>query len=242
MGLNKNDGVQRIFFHFSRYYHLNMKLRPRTLLLPLVLLVALLSVFESQAQEDKRKLIQFSGVLLTADSLESVPFANILIKNSRRGTISDYFGYFSFVAEPHDTIVFSYIGFKDSEFIIPDTLYSKNYSLIQMMSVDTILLQEAVIYPWPTKEQFRQAFLDLRLPEDDKQIAMRNLELTEMRERAEMMGMDGSENFKFAMQQNAARLYYAGQLPPNNLLNPLAWARFIKAWKNGDFKRKDKKK
>lgn len=242
MGLNKNDGVQRIFFHFLRYYHLNMKLRPRNLFLPLVLLVALLSVFESQAQEDKRKLIQFSGVLLTADSLESVPFANILIKNSRRGTISDYFGYFSFVAEPHDTIVFSYIGFKDSEFIIPDTLYSKNYSLIQMMSVDTILLQEAVIYPWPTKEQFRQAFLDLRLPEDDKQIAMRNLELTEMRERAEMMGMDGSENFKFAMQQNAARLYYAGQLPPNNLLNPLAWARFIKAWKNGDFKRKDKKK
>ncbi len=193
------------------------------------------------AQEQKKVLIQFSGVLLTADSLESVPFANIIIKNSHRGTISDYFGYFSFVAEPHDTIVFSYVGFKDSEFVIPDTLKNKNYSLIQMMSVDTFLLQEAVIYPWPTKEQFRQAFLDLRLPEDDKQIAMRNLERADMRDRMEIMGMDGSENFKFAMQQNAARLYYAGQLPPNNLLNPLAWARFIKAWKNGDFKRKKKK-
>lgn len=193
------------------------------------------------AQEQKDVLIQFSGVLLTADSLESVPFANIIIKNSHRGTISDYFGYFSFVAEPQDTIVFSYVGFKDSEFVIPDTLKSKNYSLIQMMSADTFLLQEAVIYPWPTKEQFRQAFLDLRLPEDDKQIAMRNLERADMRDRMEMMGMDGSENFKFAMQQNSARLYYAGQLPPNNLLNPLAWARFIKAWKNGDFKRKKKK-
>lgn len=191
--------------------------------------------------QEKGKLIQFSGVLLTADSLEAVPFANIIVKNSRRGTISDYFGYFSFVAEPKDTIVFSYIGFKDSEFVIPDTLHSNNYSLIQMMSVDTFLLQEAVIYPWPTKEQFRQAFLDLRLPEDDKQIAMRNLERADLRERAEMMGMDGSENFKFAMQQHAARLYHAGQLPPNNLLNPLAWAKFIKAWRDGDFKRKKDK-
>lgn len=212
----------------------------------LVTLLFLLIACEAGAQEtekekEQRKLIQFSGVLLTADSLEAVPFANIIVKNSRRGTISDYFGYFSFVAEPYDTIIFSYVGFKDSEFVIPDTLHNRNYSLIQMMSVDTFLLQEAVIYPWPTKEQFRQAFLDLRLPEDDKQIAMRNLEWFEMRERADAMGMDGSENFKFAMQQHAARLYYAGQLPPNNLLNPLAWARFIKAWKNGEFKKREKK-
>lgn len=202
--------------------------------------VLLIGGVGSVKAQDKQ-LIQFSGVLLTADSLEAIPFANIIVKNSRRGTISDYFGYFSFVAEPNDTIVFTYLGFKDSEFVIPDTLHNKNYSLIQMMSVDTFLLQEAVIYPWPTKEQFRQAFLDLRLPEDDKQIAMRNLERADLRERLEMMGMDGSENFKYAMQQNAARLYYAGQLPPNNLLNPLAWARFIKAWRNGDFKRKDRK-
>jgi hypothetical protein len=212
----------------------------------LVTLLVLLFAGETNAQEterekEQRKLIQFSGVLLTADSLEAVPFANIIVKNSRRGTISDYFGYFSFVAEPYDTIIFSYVGFKDSEFVIPDTLHSRNYSLIQMMSIDTFLLQEAVIYPWPTKEQFRQAFLDLRLPEDDKQIAMRNLEWFEMRERADAMGMDGSENFKFAMQQHAGRLYYAGQLPPNNLLNPLAWARFIKAWKNGEFKKREKK-
>ena len=221
---------------------------PSTILRFLLLtMTALTTLNTAQAQERKdlpsqdRHLIQFSGVLLTAEKLDPIPFANIIVKNSRRGTISDYFGYFSFVAEPRDTIVFTYIGFKDSEFVIPDTLHSKNYSLIQMMSVDTFLLQEAVVYPWPTKEQFRQAFLDLRLPEDDKQIAQRNLEWFEMRERADAMGMDGSENFKYAMQQNAARLYYAGQLPPNNLLNPLAWARFIKAWRNGDFKRKDKK-
>ena len=194
--------------------------------------------FETEAQTKNDSLLQFSGVLLTRDSLVAVPFANILIKGSKRGTISDYFGYLTFVAERGDTIQFSYIGFKDALFVVPDSLDKRNYSLIQMMDSDTITLQEAVIYPWPTKEQFREAFLDLRLPEDDKQRAQRNLARAEMKERMENMGMDGRENFTYAMQQRGAQLYYAGQLPPNNLLNPLAWAKFIKAWKNGDFKRK----
>lgn len=171
----------------------------------------------------------------------AVPFANIIIKDSHRGTISDYFGYYSFVAQLGDTIVFSYLGFKDAVFVIPDSLNRKHYSLIQMMDADTIVLQEAIIYPWPTKEQFRQAFLDLRLPEDDKQRAERNLARAEMKERMENMQADGSESYKIAMQQHGARLYYAGQLPPNNLLNPIAWVKFIKAWKNGDFKRKKKR-
>lgn len=207
----------------------------------LSLLLFLLFQGRATAQQQDEDLVQFSGVLLTSDSLMAVPFANIIIKDSHRGTISDYFGYFSFVAQRGDTIVFSSIGFKDAEFIIPDSLRSQQYSLIKMMDLDTVLLDEAVIYPWPTKEQFRQAFLDLRLPEDDKQRAERNLARAEMRERMMAMRADGSESFKIAMQTHSAQLYYAGQLPPNNLLNPLAWAKFIKAWKNGDFKRKNKR-
>lgn len=207
----------------------------------LALIAALLLMGQSTFGQSKRdSLIQFSGVLLTNDSLVAVPFANIIIKDSHRGTISDYFGYFSFVAHQGDTIQFSCVGFKDAIFVIPDSLRSKQYSLIQMMSIDTIVLQEAVIYPWPTKEQFRQAFLDLRLPEDDKTIAERNLARAELKERMEAMGMDGSENFTYAMQQRASQLYYAGQLPPNNLLNPIAWYKFIQAWRNGQFKRKKK--
>ena len=52
------------------------------------------------------------------------------------------------------------------------------------------------------------------------------------------MPMDGRMNQAYAMKQERSKLYYAGQLPPNNLLNPIAWAEFIRAWQNGDFKRK----
>lgn len=236
----KTDNVSHtIVQNLKRYRATDMQRTPFVLVL--VVVISGLFSMQTNAQTVNDSLLQFSGVLLTRDSLEAVPFANILIKGSNRGTMSDYFGYYSFVAHRGDTIQFSYVGFKDALFVIPDTLNRKNYSLIQMMDADTIVLQEAVIYPWPTKEQFREAFLNLRLPEDDKQRAERNLARAEMKERMEAMQADGSESFKVAMHQYGNQLYYAGQLPPNNLLNPIAWAKFIKAWKNGDFKRKKKR-
>ena len=84
--------------------------------------LALIALFASNAlaQEDEdvwggstehdslyyNGLVQFSGVVVSSDSLQPVPFANIFDKSTRRGTVSDYYGYFSFVAGFGDTIVF----------------------------------------------------------------------------------------------------------------------------------------
>jgi len=184
-------------------------------------------------------LLQLSGVVVTGDSLKPVPFVNVVIKHTYRGTYSDYYGFFSLVASRGDTIEFTSVGYKKGKFIIPDTLTENRYSLIEMLSKDTVLLQEAVIYPWPTREQFKQAFLELQLPADDYDRARHNIALAERKERNDPMPMDGSMNFRNAMLQQQGKLYYAGQLPPNNLLNPIAWSKFIRAWRNGEFKRKD---
>ena len=189
-----------------------------------------------------KALIQFSGIVVEGDSLKPVPFTSIIVKNTSRGTISDYFGYFSFVAQSSDTIVFSAIGYNSSRYIIPDTLTSNKYSLIQVLRTDTIYLKETVVYPWPTKEQFKSAFLALQLPEDDMARAEKNMARADMKERMNGISMDGSMNYRSTMQQYQSKLYYAGQMPPNNLLNPIAWAKFIQAWKNGDFKSKKNKK
>jgi len=207
----------------------------------LLLLASLVSANAVKAQE--KDLVQFSGVVVTADSLKPLPYVNVLIRNTWRGTVSDYFGFFSFVARMNDTIEFSSIGFKKSTFIIPDTLSTNHYSLIQMLQGDTIVLRETIIYPWPTKEQFKEAFMSLHIPDDDLDRARRNLQQAEMQVLYENMPMDGSMNYRNQMQQQQSKLYYAGgQMQPNNLLNPIAWAKFIEQWQNGDFKRKDKKK
>jgi hypothetical protein len=96
-----------------------------------------------------------------------------------------------------------------------------------------------VIYPWPTKEQFKEAFLSLQLDNDDDiEIARKNLDRYDLYVRAEAMPMDGSMNYRNYIDQTVSKLYYAGQTQPISVLNPFAWAQFIKAWQDGKFKRK----
>ena len=190
----------------------------------------------SYSQDEDSKLIQFSGMVVSGDSLRPVPFANIIIKNSRRGTMSDFYGFFSFVAQVNDTISFSSVGYKKAEYVIPDSLTTNRYSLIQMLIGDTVYLQESVIHPWPTREQFKDAFLNLNITDDNYAIALKNLERAELKRQMEKIGMDGKDNYYHQMQERQSRLYYAGQYPTNNLLNPIAWAKFIEAWKNGELK------
>ncbi len=201
----------------------------------------LCSGIRAQEKNDStiHRLVQFSGVVVTADSLKPLPFTHIIIKNTHRGTISDFFGFFSFVAEKGDVIEFTSVGFKSATYTIPDSLSGTRYSLIQMMQTDTILLTETVIYPWPSPDQFKEAFLATSPPDDDYDRAIKNLQLAELKDRAESTPMDASMSFRNQIDRTTSRLYYAGQLPPNNLLNPLAWSKFIKAWQNGDFKRKN---
>lgn len=187
----------------------------------------------------RSNLIQFSGVVVEGDSLNPIPYTSIIVRNTHRGTISDYFGYFSFVAALGDTIEFSAIGFSSASYIIPDTLSSNIYSLIQVLRKDTVFLKTAEVFPWPSREQFKQAFLSLDLKDDDLARASRNMDRADVKEQMIGMAMDASLNYKYNNQEYQSRLYHAGQYPPNNLLNPIAWARFIKAWKNGDFKKKN---
>lgn len=192
-------------------------------------------VFEDPEQED---LIQFSGVILTTDSLQPIPLAHIIVINSMRGTVSDFSGYFSFVAKKNDTVEFSAVGFKKTNFIIPDTIDNYRYSMIQVMSTDTIWLTETVIYPWPTREEFKEAFLTLEIPDDDIELARKNLNQQQLWAKAQNLPAQGSINFKYMIDQQVEKLYYNGQTQPISILNPFAWAKFIKAWKEGDFKRK----
>lgn len=200
--------------------------------------IAPFAVVNAQEEDDDLHLIQFSGVVLDGDSLNPLPFTTVIIDNTKRGTTTDFYGYFSFVAEPADTIRFSSVGYHTDYYVIPDTLEGNRYSMIQVLSRDTVELSEVTIYPWPDKDEFKEAFLSLRLPSDDLQRAQRNLSKDMMT--AKMMNMsmhDGSANFKYQMYQRNRTIYEAGQYPSFTILNPVAWAQFIQAWKDGAFKK-----
>lgn len=219
-----------------------MKIYPVIILFPVLLFPAFLAaqLEDPDREEYYVNLVQFSGAVVTGDSLHPVSFTHIIDHNTGFGTISDYYGYFSFVARKGDTITFSAIGFKKGLFVIPDTIKDNRYTMFQVMTSDTVYLSETVIYPWPTKEQFKEAFLNLEIPDDDLEIARKNLDRYELYVRADAMPMDGSMNYRNYIDQTVNKLYYAGQTQPISLLNPFAWAQFIQAWQDGKFKRKKK--
>lgn len=198
----------------------------------------LISLTFSVLKAQEEKLVQFSGLTITSDSLNAVPFVNIIIKGINRGTISDYRGFFSLVVDEGDTVIFSHLSFVQEAYIIPKGLDNDKYSVIQLLTQDTVFLAETIIHPWPTKEQFRQAFLSLNIPDDDLERAKKNLEREKLREIMETLPRDGKEIQKQYLAAQAAKYYYAGQTPPMNIFNPLAWAEFFAAWKRGDFRKK----
>lgn len=213
-----------------------MKNPARFLLLPSLVLL----VLGAQAQTE-RKLVQFSGIVVSGDSLEGVPFTYVGIRKSFRGTMSDVFGYFSFVAQEGDTVEFKAVGFKVGQYVVPVGLEESKYSIIHQLESNVIDLPEAKVYPWPSREEFDQAFLALDLPEDDYQRSLKNLSPAEMLQRMENLPPDAYESFSYAMAQDRTKLYNSGGVPSINLFNPVAWAQFIQAWKSGKFKNKDKK-
>jgi len=194
-----------------------------------------------QEVDDNIKLVQFSGMTITADSLNPVPYTKIIDICSHRGTTSDVNGYFSFVAHKKDTVVFTALGFKPASFIIPDTITKQRYSLIQLMTSDTLTLSAAFIFPWPTLEDFKRAFVEIKIPDDDLEIARKNLLAADIRMRAENYPMDANMNYRNYIDNQTSKLYYFGQQQPFNIFNPFAWAQFIKAWKDGKFKSQEER-
>lgn len=196
----------------------------------------------SRAQIFPGKIVQFSGIVMTSDSLIGIPYVAIFNKTDHRGTTSREDGYFSFVAREGDTVQFAALGFKSSTYYIPKGLEGDKYSAIQLMSREPYWLDTILVYPnfYPSREDFKRAFISVEVPLDQLEIARRNLDRDRMRELGESMAMDGQENSNYFIRKEAQRFYYAGQLPPQNIFNIMSWVKFFQAWKNGDFKRKKK--
>ncbi len=193
------------------------------------------------SQSDTAEVIQFSGLVVTEEDGEllPLPYANILLERSGRGTFSDFEGFFSIVAFKGEKVVFSSVGYSTVEFVIPDTLTeAKRYTIYQIMTKDTLDLPTAVVYPWPSREHFKIEFLALEVPEDFQDRAEANLAQASMEKLRRNLPADGYEAGGYYLRKQADSYYSFGQSKPIHVLNPIAWAKFFKAWKKGDFKRK----
>jgi len=205
----------------------------------LVLLAFMLPVAASaQFEKLKDSVVQLYGVVMTADSLQGIPSVSVVVKGQNRGTFTNEQGVFSIVVMKGDQIEFSSIGYKNKIVDVPRNIEGNQYSMIQLMVTDTVYLPATIIRPRPTKEQFERDFVNTNIPADNYEIARQNTEESKRRILARSLPSDGREAANYNLRANAARYYYAGQAPPQNIFNPFAWNEFIKSWKRGDYKKK----
>lgn len=205
-----------------------------------VLLFSLIIPFAANAQFEnfKDSVVQLYGVVMTADSLKGIPAVSITLKGQNRGTISNDQGVFSIVVLKGDQLEFSSIGYKPKLVSIDRNLEGNQLSMIQLLVQDTIYLPATIIKRRPSREQFERDFVNIKVPDDQQEIARKNNSEANRRALLATYPSDGREATNYFLRQNANRAYYAGQAPPQNIFNPLAWAEFIKAWKRGDYKKK----
>ena len=193
---------------------------------------------KAQNTSYRDSVVQLYGVVMTADSLRAIPSASIIVEGKGRGTITSPDGVFSIAVLKGDKITFSCVGFKDRRIDIPATLTENQYSVIQLMVSDTVYLPATILRPRPTREQFERDFVNNKVNDDMYEVARKNTDEARNRILLNSLPSDGREAVNYQLRQQANKYYYAGQIPPMNILNPAAWADFIKSWKRGDYKRK----
>jgi hypothetical protein len=192
----------------------------------------------AQFESLKDSLVQLYGVVMTADSLRGLPLVTVKIKDQNRGTFTNNQGVFSIVVLKGDIIEFTYVGYKPKIVPIPKNIEGNQYSMIQLMVIDTVYLPATIIKPRPSREQFEREFVNTPVPDDQLEIARQNAKTAQSRILQQSLPKDGRESSNYALRSQAMRTYYSGQIQPQAIFSPLAWSEFIRAWKRGDFKAK----
>ncbi len=191
--------------------------------------IAYLTILTTNAQDisdlGSNDPITISGVVFSMDSITALPYVTVYDNQLSEGTISDSVGYFSLDVFPKDTIVFSNVGYKTARFVVPDFLEGQQYSVVQGMVRDTIVLEEVLVYSLPTTSEFMESFSDRQLDFEERTEDLRS-ELGAILEEDIILGKYQPTN----PTEGITRMYNAqwGLVPPNNFLNPMRWSQFVK--------------
>ncbi|MFQ3213302.1 MAG: hypothetical protein ACJAT1_001899 [Marivirga sp.] len=206
-------------------------------LIILCVFIQLKSIAQETTDNEPTKVIQFTGVVLNADSVY-IPGVHIYTPVYGRGTSTNVYGFFSMPALEGDSLIISAIGYKKSFYKIPK-INGQTLKAIISLEADTTELKEVLVYNLPpTAKAFKQAVLAMRLPAEYNNIN-ENLSPEIMQELLKNLPADGSSNHQWFIQQQAHYQQTRYSYPVNPLLNPMAWVELFRSIKRGDFKNDD---
>lgn len=193
--------------------------------------------YSQVVENEKEKVIQFTGVVLDQDS-SAIPGVHIYTPVFGRGTSTNQYGFFSMPALEGDSLVISVVGFKKATYVVPK-IKTSTLKVVFQLEQDTELMDEVQVYNMPpTAEAFKKAVLAVQLPQNYSNID-KNLDPATLQKMYKTLPADGSMNHRWFVQQQAYYNQTKNSVRINPLLNPMSWVEIFRAIKRGDFTNDD---
>jgi hypothetical protein len=206
-----------------------------------MLLFFIASAF-AQNESKSNTLVQFSGIITDVDSNSVVPYVTITnLSNNSQKYAANYQGYFSFIAHPGDTVVFSAVGFTSKKLILPTVIVDHKYTAMVKLKSEVVYLQTVRVNPWATIEEFNKDFLSLKIADDDMALAKKNLSRQSISGMSLTLPRDGQEISNSNYRYNFDRMMNVNMRQTNPLLNPFAWGKLMQEIFAGDKARSEEK-
>ncbi|MCB2409826.1 carboxypeptidase-like regulatory domain-containing protein [Hymenobacter lucidus] len=225
---------------------MSVRVRNSSWWLALVLVVVVLVGFSPSLvrAQGQRRVVQFTGIIATGDSLLGVPGATVFVPKAGRGTATNAYGYFSLPVLTGDSIVIRSLGYRNQTVVIPGDYQRQSYSVIVQLKEDATILPEVRIFPYATEKEFKRAFLALKLPKERGSSVADNLNEQILRRIFNNAPVTSMGNYRQTMQnQQYSQDRRMGTAPTpqtnNPLLNPFSWLQLINQIKQGEFKKKE---
>jgi len=186
--------------------------------------------------DEKERFVQLSGII-TDEAFRPVPGVAVISKRLRRGSISESTGIYSVTTMPGDTVFFRALGFKRYHTVIPVDYESRHWKVDIALEADTITIEEISIMPWKSYNEFireitKEHPVDPIIQNMNENIASIYVAVANQTN----VAISPETGYRYAMEQNFSANATKNQYPVNNILNPLAWAKFIKGLKTGMLK------
>ena len=207
-----------------------------TRLLYFIFLLTISIEYVSGQVANSDRFVQLSG-LITDKYYQPVPGVAVLSKKLHKGTVSEKSGIYSITSTLGDTVYFRALGYKRYHTIIPSDYDQRHWMVDIVLEADTIAISEVTILPWKNYSEFikdmtKERTVDPIIENMNDNIA--SIYVAVANQSNVMVSPEAG--FRYAMEQNFTAMSTHNQMPYNNLLNPFAWAKFIRSAKNGLFK------
>jgi len=203
----------------------------------LIGILFLLTSLSAFAQKKEAPLVQFTGVVYNADSASViVPYVSVTnISQHNAVVITNFKGYFSFVAQEQDSLQFTAIGYAPVTVVIPANVKSHSYTVRVLIKPQITNLPMVRVFPWATTDEFRKDFVNAKIADDDLAIARKNISRSSITAMTNNLPRDGQE-IQSANAQAFHNDIVNSHSRTNPLLNPFAWGSLIKSITDGDSK------